>query len=90
VVTFENSVGINRPPQEVAATSKGPLAPTFSFTFEPVDGATRFTRKGDIRIGGAMRLMGPMMRGQAAKRAQGFLQNLKTILEAQPAGGISR
>jgi uncharacterized protein YndB with AHSA1/START domain len=66
----------------VEATSKGPMAPTFTFTFEPVDGGTRFTRKGDIRINGWMRLMEPMMKGMASKRADGFLAKLKQLLES--------
>jgi uncharacterized protein YndB with AHSA1/START domain len=65
----------------VEATSSGPMLPTFTFTFEPVNGGTRFTRKGDIRINGWMRLMEPMMKGMATKRADGFLAKLKQLLE---------
>lgn len=67
----------------VAATTRGPMMPTFTFTFEPVDGGTRFTRKGDIRIRGWLRLMEPMMKGMAAKRADGFLDKLKQLLESE-------
>jgi uncharacterized protein YndB with AHSA1/START domain len=66
----------------VEATSKGPMAPTFTFTFEPGDGGTRFTRKGNIRVSGWMRLMEPMMKGMASKRADGFLAKLKLLLES--------
>jgi carbon monoxide dehydrogenase subunit G len=34
----------------VAHTGAATRTSTFTFTFEPVDGGTRFTRKGDIRI----------------------------------------
>ena len=49
----------------VEATSNGMMRPTFSFTFEPANGGTRFTRKGDIRLSGRMRLIEPMMKGMA-------------------------
>jgi hypothetical protein len=57
--------------------------PTFTFSFEPADGGIKFTRQGDIRTGGLMKLMEPMMKGMATKRADGFLANLKQTLEAQ-------
>lgn len=66
----------------VDATSSGRMLPTFTFTFEPVNGGTRFTRKGDIRMSGWMRLMEPMMKGMATKRADGFLAKLKQLLES--------
>jgi uncharacterized protein YndB with AHSA1/START domain len=66
----------------VEGTSSGPMVPTFTFTFEPVDGGTRFTRKGDIRMNGWMRLMEPMMKGMATKRANGFLAKLKQLIES--------
>jgi uncharacterized protein YndB with AHSA1/START domain len=66
----------------VEATSNGPMSPTFTFTFEPLDGGTRFTRKGEVRISGWMRLMEPMMKGMATKRADGFLAKLKELLES--------
>jgi hypothetical protein len=66
----------------VAHTGAATRTSTFTFTFEPVDGGTRFTRKGDIRINGWMRLMEPMMKGMASKRADGFLAKLKQLLES--------
>jgi uncharacterized protein YndB with AHSA1/START domain len=66
----------------LAATAPGPLMPTFTYSCEPANGGTRFTRRGDIRLGGLMRLMEPMMGGMASRRAAGFLENLKRVLEA--------
>jgi hypothetical protein len=72
------------PSREVVhATSSGPMSPTFTFTFEPVVDGTKFTRKGDIQLNGWMRLMEPVMKGMAAKRADGFLGNLKNLMESR-------
>jgi uncharacterized protein YndB with AHSA1/START domain len=65
----------------IAAVSSGPLMPTFTYTFERVEGGTRFTRHGDIRVGGIMRLIEPVMKVIAPKHMQGLLEKLKLVLE---------
>jgi uncharacterized protein YndB with AHSA1/START domain len=65
----------------IAAVSSGPLMPTFTYTFEPVAGGTRFTRHGDIRVGGIMKVIEPMMKVIAPKHMQGLLEKLKLVLE---------
>jgi uncharacterized protein YndB with AHSA1/START domain len=68
----------------VEATSQGSLMPSFTFIFEPVDGGTRFNRQGDIRTGGLLKLLEPLMRRTSPRRIDGFLANLKQMLEAPP------
>ncbi len=65
----------------IAAVSSGPLMPTFTYTFEPVVGGTRFTRHGDIRVAGIMRLIEPVMKVIAPKHMQGLLEKLKLVME---------
>jgi uncharacterized protein YndB with AHSA1/START domain len=65
----------------IAAASSGPLMPTFAYTFERVEGGTRFTRHGDIRVRGIMRLIEPVMKVIAPKHMQGLLEKLKLVME---------
>jgi uncharacterized protein YndB with AHSA1/START domain len=65
----------------IAAVSSGPLMPTLTYTFERVEGGTRFTRHGDIRVRGIMRLIEPLMKVIAPKHMQGLLEKLKLTLE---------
>ncbi len=51
------------------------------YTFEPVADGTRFIRHGDIRVGGIMKLIEPMMKVIAPKHMQGLLEKLKLVLE---------
>jgi uncharacterized membrane protein len=53
-------------------------------TFEPIDMGTRFTQVYDMKIGGLLRLMSPMVVGSMRKQVKENLGNLKSILEAQP------
>jgi uncharacterized protein YndB with AHSA1/START domain len=75
VVAFEP----NR--KEVQQGVMGPMQPTLTYLFEPVDGGTRFTRQVEIRISGMMRLMEPLMRLMTPKGNARFVANLKRVLE---------
>lgn len=68
----------------VETTSQGSLMPTFTFSFETVDRGTRLNRQGDIRTSGLVKLLEPLMRRASPRRIDGFLANLKHILEAPP------
>ena len=65
----------------IAAVSSGPLTPTFTYTFERVKGGTRFTRHGEIKVDGLMRLIEPVMKVIAPKHMQGLLEKLKLVME---------
>jgi uncharacterized protein YndB with AHSA1/START domain len=65
----------------ITAVSSGPLMPTFTYTFEPVADGARFIRHGDIRVGGIMKLIEPIMKVIAPKHMQGLLEKLKLVLE---------
>lgn len=62
---------------------EGPLKPTLTHTFAPVDGGTRYTRHVQIPAKGLFRVVGPIMKatGASDKRNAGFAQNLKQLLE---------
>jgi len=62
-------------------TKEGPFRPTATYLLEPVNGATRFTRRVDMPTPGLLRLMTPLMRRDLAKRNTRFAQNLKELLE---------
>lgn len=55
--------------------------PTFTYTFERVEGGTRFTRHGDIRVRGIMRLNRAGDEGHRPQHMQGLLEKLKLVLE---------
>lgn len=66
---------------EVVKGTFGPMQPTVTYSFEPANGGTRFTRHVQIRVTGGMRMMQPLMRLMFAKRNAGFVGNLKRALE---------
>jgi uncharacterized protein YndB with AHSA1/START domain len=80
-VQFEVKEFVTGRREVIAAVSSGPLRPTFTYTFEQVAGGTRFTRHGDIRVAGIMRLIEPVMKIIAPKHMQGLLQKLKVVME---------
>lgn len=53
-------------------------------TFEPTDTGTKFTQVYDMKIGGFLRLMSPMVASSMRKQVKENLSNLKSILETQP------
>jgi uncharacterized protein YndB with AHSA1/START domain len=59
----------------------GKLAPTVTNICEPAGAATRVTRRVEIDPPGVMRLMTPMMKMMIGKSNDGFLANLKHLLE---------
>ena len=67
--------------REVMRGEIGPMRPTLTYLFEPVEGGTRFTRHVQIKVSGMMKVMSPMMSVMAKKTNRGFLTNLKRVLE---------
>ncbi|MFN2486318.1 MAG: SRPBCC family protein [Acidimicrobiia bacterium] len=59
----------------------GKMAPTVTNVCEPEGGGTRFTRRVEISPPGIMRLMSPLMNRMIGKANEGFLANLKRLLE---------
>jgi uncharacterized protein YndB with AHSA1/START domain len=59
----------------------GPMHPTLTYRFEPADGGTMFTRRVQITVSGWMKIMQPVMGVMLPKQNQGFLANLKQVLE---------
>jgi hypothetical protein len=59
----------------------GVMRPTITYSFEPMDGVTRFTRRVQFDVPGLMRLMQPLVRASGTKRNDEFLANLKRALE---------
>jgi len=63
-------------------TVAGKVGWTGNFTFEPTaDGGTRVVNEGTITVGGAMRLLEPIMRGEVSKSEQAELEKLKGLAE---------
>ncbi len=52
-------------------------------TFSPVEGGTKFTQVYDMKVGGFLKLLSPMVVGSMRKEMRTNLGNLKSILEAQ-------
>ena len=52
-----------------------------SLTFEPIDIGTKFTQVYDMKIGGFLKLMSPMVVSSMRKQVKANLSNLKSILE---------
>jgi len=59
----------------------GPMRPTLTCRFVPVDGGTRFTRRVEIQTSGPMRLLMRLLWPVMARRNAGFVANLKRVLE---------
>jgi uncharacterized protein YndB with AHSA1/START domain len=64
----------------------GKMDPTVTNICEPDLGGTRVTRRVEIDPPGIMRLMTPLMKRMIAKSNEGFLENLKRLLEAEDDG----
>ena len=60
----------------------GPTSMEQSLTFEPVEGATRFTLVGEGETGGFFKLAEPVVNRMSRRQMEGSLANLKDILEA--------
>ncbi|MDP9296898.1 MAG: SRPBCC family protein [Actinomycetota bacterium] len=59
----------------------GKMAPTVTNICEPEPQGTRVTRRVEIDPPGIMRVMSPLMKRMIAKANDGFLANLKRLLE---------
>jgi uncharacterized protein YndB with AHSA1/START domain len=88
---FKPSMGISEGDMEVVSFEPdralamrgdvGPMHPTLTYRFEPADGGTKFTRRIEIKVSGWMKIMQPMIGMMLPKQNQGFLANLKRVLE---------
>jgi len=61
----------------------GSLAIEEHVTYNPVEGGTTFTIVYDMKAGGFLKLLSPVMAGSMRKETKKSLGNLKSILEAQ-------
>jgi uncharacterized protein YndB with AHSA1/START domain len=52
-------------------------------TYNPIEGGTAFTILYDMKAGGFLKLLSPLMAGSMRKETKKSLGNLKSILEAQ-------
>jgi len=64
-------------------TRTGPLLPIATCLFEPSNGGTLFIRHVEIPLKGFYRLFNPLMKRDAPRRQERFVQNLKRILESE-------
>jgi uncharacterized membrane protein len=60
----------------------GPIAPTASLTFEPADGATRVTFRGEPNPAGPLKVISPLISRQGQRMWDKRLARLKSTLEA--------
>jgi uncharacterized protein YndB with AHSA1/START domain len=63
--------------------TSGPITNEQHNTYDPVDGGTRFTIVYDVKVGGLMTLLSPIVVSSMDKGLKKALANLKGILEAQ-------
>ncbi|MBN2059151.1 MAG: hypothetical protein JW882_01935 [Deltaproteobacteria bacterium] len=52
-------------------------------TYNPLEGGTTFTIAYDIKVGGFLKILSPVMSGLMCKETKKSLDNLKGILETQ-------
>lgn len=71
------------PPRRLVFQGRmGKMEPRVSYAVEPEGSGTRYTRVVEIPTKGIMGLMTPMMKRMIGKANDGFLANLKRVLEA--------
>jgi carbon monoxide dehydrogenase subunit G len=63
----------------------GRMTPTVTNICEPVGQGTRVTRRVEMEPPGIMKVMSPLMKRMIGKSNEGFLANLKRLLEAPNA-----
>ena len=61
----------------------GPVTVEQHNTYVPIEGGTKFTIAYNMKVGGLMKLMSPMIVSSNRKALKNALSNLKKILEAQ-------
>ena len=70
------------PPRRVVLTERmGKFEPVLTLTVEPDGGGSRITRRLDMEPHGMLRIMAPFTGGMMRRRNEGFLSNLKRVLE---------
>lgn len=72
------------PNQREQLQAQGPMMgmkPTITYLFERSGAGTKFTRRVDMELTGAWKLMTPMAGTMVRKRNAGFAENLKKTLE---------
>jgi uncharacterized membrane protein len=52
-------------------------------TFDPIEGGTKFTEVYDMKVGGFLKLLSPMVKSSMQKEMKTNLSRLKSILEAK-------
>jgi uncharacterized membrane protein len=63
-------------------STSGPIPLEGSMAVASADGGTKVTLGGEMKLGGLLRLVEPMMRRMMQKQLTGELQNLKKLLES--------
>jgi uncharacterized protein YndB with AHSA1/START domain len=80
----EGTVTVSKyePPRCVVFKGRmGKMAPSVIITVEPNGGGSRITRRVEMEVPGLLRLMAPFMGSMFRKQSDGFLANLKRVLE---------
>jgi len=71
------------PPRRLVFDGRmGKMAPKVTYRFEPDGAGTKYTRTVEIDPPGVMKLMSPIMKMMIGKSNDGFLANLKRVLES--------
>jgi uncharacterized protein YndB with AHSA1/START domain len=71
------------PPRRLVLDGRmGKMAPKVTYTVEAEGSGTKYTRTVEIDPPGVMKLMSPMMKMMIGKSNNGFLANLKRVLES--------
>ena len=63
-------------------TTSGPVPIGAKLSFEPVDGGTRLTIRGELEAGGFFKLAEPLMARMAKRQVETDAQTLKDLLES--------
>ena len=71
------------PPRRVQLRGQmGKMAPILTLSIEPQGDSSRFTRRVEMEPPGILRLLAPFMKGTFRKQNEGFVANLKRVLES--------
>jgi uncharacterized protein YndB with AHSA1/START domain len=72
------------PPRRLVFEGRmGKMEPKVTYTLEPDGAGMKYTRTIEINPPGVMKIMSPMMKMMIAKANEGFLANLKRVLETR-------
>lgn len=75
-------VELDPPHRVVMRGQMGKMEPTVTHIVDPLTAGSRFTRKVDLSLPFPMAVMTPLVRRMIRKANQGFVANLKQVLEA--------